>query len=166
MAMRLEQKLTVATLGWKRRNIEEAVEKITDTDRVHLARIAGVAVGLKAAKDVNEDIIYGLKGNFRGQSMLTGEMVSSGVCFLPAGIQGMLESELADARKEDPNATVRFAVDIFAIRAKNKAGYSFNADNILPSETADPVSELLTQAQSEIPLTLPSPTVEPEKKGK
>ncbi len=166
MTMKLEQKLTVATLGWKRRNIEEAVEKITDKDRVLLGRIAGVAVGLKSAKDVNEDIIYGLKGNFRGQSAMTGEMVSSGVCFLPAGIQGMLESELADARKNDTNATIRFAVDIYAIRSKNKAGYSFNADNILPSETADPVSELLMQAQAEIPLQIAVQPTSEEKKGK
>jgi hypothetical protein len=164
--MKLEQKLTVATLGWKRRNIEEAVEKISDTDRVLLGRIAGVAVGTKASKDVNDELIYGLKGNFRGQNVTTGEMVSSGVCYLPSGIQGMIEQDLADARQQDPNATVRFAVDIFAIRAKNKAGYSFNADNILPSETGDPVSGLLDQAQKLSPLAIAAPTATDEKKGK
>lgn len=167
--MRLEQKLTIRALGWTRGKIEEAVGQVPrDTGRVLLGRIAGVVVGTKNAKDMNDDIITGLKGNFRGQSALevdgvSGALVTSGVCFLPGGIQGMIEQDLADAKQHDANATVRFAFDVYAKPATNKAGYTFDAENLLPGEQADPLTELLVAAEQAQPLALPAPD---GKKGK
>jgi hypothetical protein len=153
--MKLEQKLTMRALGWSRGKIEEAVGKVpSDGGRVLLGRVAGIIVGTKLAKDVNDEVIVGLKGNFRGVSSVDNETVTSGICFLPSGIQGMLESALAEARQKDQNATVQFAMDVYAIPAKNLAGYSFNADNILGNEDNDPLTALLADANAKSPLQI------------
>lgn len=162
--MRLEQKLTMRALGWTRGKIEEAIGAVPrNTGRVLLGRVAGIAVGTKLAKDVNDDVIVGLKGSFRGVSSQSGEMVTSGVCYLPSGIQGMIESSLSDAKRADPNATVQFVVDVFAIPAQNKAGYSFNADNVAGDMNveADPLTELLGKATELV--ALPPPLNPPAK---
>lgn len=165
--MRLEQKLTMRALGWSRGKIEEAVGKVpSDGGRVLLGRVAGIVVGTKFAKDVNEEIIVGLKGNFRGVSALDGEPVTSGICYLPSGIQGMLETALAEARQKDPNGTIQFAVDMYAIPAKNLAGYSFNAENILGGAEDDPLTALLSLAEEQLPLALPEGAKAPQLENK
>lgn len=172
---RLSGKLTAKTLGWDRVKIGAAVQKVpADGGRVLLGRFAGIVSGLK--QTVNADtgeVQNGLKGQFRGLSALNekgdtvelgkGASVTAGVCYLPGGIQEMIEGTLAAAQEDDPRATVQFAIDLYAIPATNKAGYSFDADTRIEAEESDPLDNLLAQA-AEAPAI--SDQSEPEKKGK
>lgn len=167
--MRLEQKITMKALGWSRGKIELEIGKVPrDGGRVLLGRVAGIIVGTKATKDVNDDVIFGLKGNFRAISSITGEEISSGIAYLPSGIQGMLETALADTRSEtkDPNATVQFVVDVYAIPANNKVGYSFNADTVSKEDAKDPVADLLNVASETAALPAPTEPKAEEKPAK
>jgi len=155
---RLSGKLTAKTLGWDRIKIGGAVQKVpADGGRVLLGRFAGIVSGLKQTihGDTGE-VQNGLKGQFRGLSALNakgeivevgkGEIVTAGVCYLPGGIQEMIEGALAAAQENDARATVQFALDLYAIPATNKAGYSFDADTRIQAEEADPLDSLLAQA--------------------
>ena len=159
--MKLSGKLTAKTLGWDRVAIGSETKKVpAEGGRVLLGRIVGIVSGLK--QTVNADtgeVQNGLKGQFRGISSRNdkgeivgidaGVKVTAGVCYLPGGIQEMIEGTLAVAKEADAKATVQFAIDLFAIPATNKAGYSFDADTILAANESDPLDTLLAMAEAE-----------------
>jgi hypothetical protein len=150
--MELVGKLSPKAIGWDRNRIGTEVAKVpADGGKVLLGRIVGMISGLKqTVNNETGDIQTGLKGNFRGISSVDGlAAVTSGVCYLPGGIQEMLEGALASAKENDAKATVTFAIDLFAIPATNKAGYSFKA--------SDPLAMLLEQANAvKPPVGLPA----------
>ena len=179
MATRLSGKLTAKSLGWDRNRIGTEVAKVpADGGRVLLGTIVGICSGLR--QTVNGDtgeIQNGLKGQFRGVSSLgddTGKeigtgnparSVTAGVCYLPGGIQEMIEGVLASAVEKDAKATVNFGLKLFAIPATNKAGYTFDADNLIEAQEADPLSTLLASAAAVEAPALPAPETEnPAKK--
>lgn len=159
---RISGKLTPKALGWDRNRIGTEVAKVPqDGGRVELGTIVGIASGLR--QTINNDtgeIQTGLKGQFRGVSTLgddTGKeigpknaqrVVTAGVCYVPGGIQSMIEGALAQAQEKDEKATVQFGLKLFAIPATNKAGYSFDAETLLKTEEADPLDTLLSMAET------------------
>lgn len=155
---RLSGKLTAKTLGWDRIAIGGETKKVpADGGRVLLGRFAGIVSGLKQTVNADSgEVQSGLKGQFRGLSSRnekgesvaigSGLVVTAGVCYLPGGIQDMIEGTLASAQESDPRATVQFAIDLYAIPASNKAGYSFDADTVIEAEEADPLDALLASA--------------------
>lgn len=158
--MELVGKLTPKALGWDRNKIGSEVAKVpADGGKVLLGRFAGIVAGLRqTVNNDTQEVQSGLKGNFRGISSIDKSEVTSGVCYLPGGIQDMIEGALAAAKEADAKATVNFAIDLFAIPATNKAGYSFKADNIVAPNAADPLAMLLEQAeQNSKAAALPAP---------
>jgi len=149
--MELVGKLSPKAMGWDRNSIGTETAKVpADGGKVLLGRIVGMVSGLKqTVNGETGDIQSGLKGNFRGISSIEGKAaVTSGVCYLPGGIQEMIEGTLAEAKSQDPRAVVNFAIDLYAIPATNKAGYSFKAENLVESGASDPLQMLLDQANS------------------
>jgi len=174
---RISGKLTAKTLGWDRNRIGTEVAKVpAQGGRVELGTIVGIVSGLRqtVSNDTGE-IQNGLKGQFRGVSSLgtdSGKEISdanpaatvtAGVCYLPGGIQEMLEGALAQAKEADASATVRFGIKLYAIPATNKAGYSFDADNLIEAAESDPLGDLLELAGAPVAET---PALEAPKGGK
>ena len=169
--MKLVQKLSVATLGWKRSDIEMALKDIPKSGEILLARVAGIVTGLKAYIDPkSSEVQYGLKGQFKGMSSKDqfADQSVSGVCYLPSGIQAMLEGELAKRQDEtaggSKGATITFAMDVYAFNENNAAGYSFRGENLLNNGEggSDPLDILLGEAEKLV--ALPAPTAEPKTK--
>lgn len=181
--MELVGKLTPRSLGWDRNALGAETAKLPmDGGKLLIGRIVGIVAGFRETVDGETgDVSRGLKGNFRGISsklsqvakvnakgepvlkdgkpvMEDGEpiTVTSGVCYLPGGIQDMIEGAYLAAREADAKATVSFAIDLFGIPATNKAGYSFKADNIVAPSAADPLALLLEQAEAN-QAALPAP---------
>lgn len=180
MGTQLVGKLTAKSLGWDRFAIGAATQDTTQPQK--LARVVGIVSGLRqTVNNETGDIQSGLKGNFRGVSTLTlkvpeknddgtdkmkdgkpvmrdtGEVitVTSGVCYLPGGIQDMIEGALASAKEKDAKATVSFAIDLFALKDTNKAGYTFKAETLVNAEERDPLDLLLEQAGGNAALPAP-----------
>jgi hypothetical protein len=179
-------KLTAKTLGWDRFAIGAATKDTTQPQK--LGTIVGIVSGLRqTVNNETGDIQTGLKGNFRGLSTLnlfvpkkdkegndvmkdgkpvledTGKVIEirSGVCYLPGGIQEMMEGALAQARETDPKATISFGIDLFAIKDTNKAGYTFKAETKVAAEERDPLDLLMDQAKGVA--ALPAPEAQDEK---
>lgn len=134
-------KMTVATLG------TVPARAKAEKKRVHLCRIIGSATGTKLKTDQAGEPIVAVIGNFEGTNVETGAVAQSSVLYLPGGIQETLESAI-DGR-EDKNAAVPFALDVFSKPDNNKAGYTYDVEFIQkPQGRLDPL-EALRQATAE-----------------
>ena len=131
-------KMSVKTLG----SNPKAAATLKDGERLHLIRVLGVASGIKAAVDTRGEPVFGLTGQFEGTNVATGENAQSGVLYLPGGIQELLQGPLEQAIADDKNARIQFAFDIYAVKASNPAGYSFEAENLVDVEREDPFAAM------------------------
>ena len=155
--MKVDGKLSPRALGWDRDTISAAIKKITPSDRVLIGRFGGVVAGLKMTENAKDGSVQiGLKGNFRGISSILdgkGEPIrsESGVCYIPGGIQEMIEGNYSIAREQDKNATVTFLVDLYAIHANNPVGYTFTAETVVEPGENNQLDMLFEQGDN-VPL--------------
>lgn len=196
---RISGKLSAKSMGWDRNAVGVAVGKVPAAGgRVFIGRIVGSITGLHNTFDEEKgEVQTGLKGEFRGVSSLfeqvpqkdakgnpvkdaKGEIVmvdsdkpitvTAGRCYLPSGLQDMLETAYKSAAlsKNDKGETVvdntvsiSFGVDLYAIPATNKAGYSYDGDTVIDAVQNDPLDMLLASAASAKPMPgLPAPADE------
>lgn len=159
---RLSGKLTAKTLGWGREEIGPAVKAIPQTERVLIGRYAGIVSGIKElVNDDTGEVQTGLKGQFRGLSTLDdagenvgvdekgepqGKTVTAGVCYLPSGLQDIVEGSYRQAIEQDPRATITFVMDVYALFSGNQAGYTYESEMVTEAEENDPLDVLLGSA--------------------
>lgn len=155
-------KLTIASMQTR------AKRAAADNIKTPLARIMGTATNLKAAVDTNGEPIFGLVGQFLGINIAehaadpTKGEYTSGVCYLPGGLQEMIQQPL-EQQLNDPDksvataASIEFAMDIFAVPASNKAGYSFIATLLGDASRADPFAAVKARIGDKKLPALPSP---------
>lgn len=185
--MEIVGKLTAKTLGWDRATLQQAT--LHTTSPVLMATVVGIVSGLRQnVNDETGDITTGLKGNFRGVSTRapmvdTGTKdandvpifapvtdadgkamlieARSGVCYLPSGLQDMIEGAYSQAVERDPKATVSFGLDLYCLKDTNKAGYTFKAETKVAAEERDPLDMLMEQVRAPVALAAPEKLVDP-----
>jgi hypothetical protein len=113
-----------------------------------IARIYGIASGIKSVVDKNRGDVYeSITGSFEGVNLKTGNIYQASVVYLPAGIHGLLENAVKgivdEAGKQQFNS-VKFALEIGVVKAKNPAGYSYEAKSLVPAVVDDPLAEMRT----------------------
>lgn len=142
-------KMSIGTMGAPGKKL---LGQSDDVKSLHVARIYGLAQGLKTKENKNTgDVYVSIIGSFEGINVETGEVFQSAVLYLPAGIHEMLEAPL---RVKDAKP-IEFALDIAAVRATNAAGYSYAAKPVIKPQQNDALSAL-RNALSDAP-ALPAP---------
>lgn len=113
--------------------------------------IAGIvkAVKMKENKETGE-VFEQLVGDFRAINPDTGESTASAVLYLPTGIHEMVADPVKEGAKD-----LEFAINIYAVRAKNAAGYSWEAELLSEVKTTSPVDKLLESLVATKRLALP-----------
>lgn len=154
--MEIISKISLKTVGGN-----PALAKALET-KVPMMRVFGTARNIKTAVGQNGDPVFGLAGQFKAINMQDGKEFTSGVCYLPAGIQELIQEplEAALSAENSRGAAVEFALDVFAIPSTNKAGYSFSAESLKEVSSDDPMEriqkELSAKALPKFP-ALPKP---------
>jgi hypothetical protein len=150
-------KLSIKTMGCK-----PGSAKVEDKV-MPMCRVMGVARGIKVAPGQDGDATYGLTGTFSGINLVTLQEYISSVCYLPGGIHETVLQPLDEllggvpargdqpAIPADPTGELSFAYDIFAAPDTNKAGYHYEARDLVATSRADPFAALKT-ALAEKPL--------------
>ena len=134
-------KLTISNLGC----IPAAA--VVEGQSSPIARIYGIASGIKQVVDKNRGDVYeSITGDFEGVNLKTGAIYQASVLYLPSGIHGLLENAVkstvdADTGKQSYNS-VKFALEIAVVKAKNPAGYSYEAKSLVPAVVDDPLAEM------------------------
>lgn len=153
--MQLIRKISSATLGWRKPEIQGAV--LADKARaIPLYRVAGIATGIRTGKskfdDRDEEQTWiALLGRFRAWSSHTDadNPYDSGVCFMPQYVVDAVAGQLAIETQG-----VKFAYDILAKYAEKSAtSYEFLASALLEPAQDDPLENMLQS----LPAATPTP---------
>ena len=123
----------------------------TEGKKVPLARIYGIATGIKTKIDPKGDTFEAIEGSFEAVNLKTGEVYRSGLLFLPGGIHETLTGSL---KKGGEGTTIRFGLEVSAIPASNPIGYSYSAKSLIPDAGDDLLADMRKSAMS-----LPAPKV-------
>ena len=113
----------------------------TEEKKVPLARIYGVATGIKVKVDPKGDNFEAIEGSFEGVNLKTGEVYRSGLLFLPGGIHETLSGSL---KKGGEGTTIRFGLEVSSIPASNPTGYSYSAKSLIPDAGGDLLADMRT----------------------
>jgi hypothetical protein len=137
-----------------------------------IAQIYGIANGIKSVVDKNRGEVYeAITGSFEGVNTKTRRVYQSGVLYLPSGIHGLLEAAVKgqfheEVRSESGEVTrkahydfndVRFALEVSVVKAKNPAGYSYEAKSLIPAVKDDPMSAIREAIAASAQKTIESP---------
>lgn len=105
-----------------------------------------------------------LLGTFEGTNLLTGETYSASKALLPGIISDLVEAQLQHIQKDDPEASVQFAVDVTVNPDESVAvGYTYGVKPLI-QKAADPLEVLRLEVKEVAPLALDAP--EESKRGK
>jgi hypothetical protein len=107
--------------------------------------ILGRASGfVERANIKTEEIMEGLKGTFVmvPSEPRMGEM-ESGVLFVPDAFHNLLSTPLRKAQDTDNKAALEFALEVYSIKAKNPAGYSWEMYPAVPFTGKHPLDDLM-----------------------
>lgn len=131
-------KLSLGTLGCKGAIVLGLPE---GENKIAIARFYGKVSDVKQQlnKDTGEIYTF-LAGNFEGVNMQTGLVLRSGKLYLPKGVMEVMETAVAGLKAADSNSkgsSISFGFEIRAIRATNKAGYSYEAAALKKPEEED-----------------------------
>lgn len=158
-------KLTVKDIGC---NAKAAAAAPKIGDRVPLARFYGVANGVKVKEDKRTGEFHSaLKGTFRAlvtqpEVETNGKLFNSGLLYLPGGIHEMIEAPLMAAEAAGETGEVKFAVDIWAVRNGNAAGFSYGATILGEPRQNDPLAEM-EEMLAGLSAPVPTPAIEAPK---
>jgi hypothetical protein len=145
------------------RTIKTQPAKFATAEGRPIAVVYGQATAIKEVVDkVRGDVYHALVGQFEAQNLQSGEVFRSGQLYLPTGIHEMLED--AVKKLETDTDFVSFAIQLRAVTAKNPAGYSYEAQNLLKTTHVDPLDDMRAQLEGTEQPKLPAPAKTPKAK--
>lgn len=180
MAATFVKKMSVAALGCDPKEARQNKYKpgSVNTDgtpnplagkKVPLCIIYGRATGTKSGENRQTgDVWTALTGTFEGvciqegPDFKTGEVYTSGMVFLPGGIQEAIEGALEGAGE---NGSVEFAIKLFAgFDEKSAVGYRYYGMNMKAPAATDDLAGLrsLMQSQTTAQIAAPVPDAAPD----
>lgn len=152
-------KLSIGTMGLKGASI---LGRPAEERSIKLATIYGQVGGFKKVEDKLSGVTHEpLTGIFEGISHLdNGKLYQSGILYLPVGSH----DQLLDAAKKlmSESDSVDFALDIFAVRSTNAAGYTYEAKSLMKPVGVDPLDAIRKQLPGFAALNAPSPVAQIE----
>lgn len=138
-------KLSLGTMGIKGAAILGQPESIK---RLLVATIFGKVGGSKTVEDkLTGQVHTPLTGTFQGINHLNeNKEYQSGLLYLPGGVHDQLLN--AANKLMDESEEIDFALEIYAVRAGNAAGYSYEATPLLEPKGVDPLAEIRKQVDA------------------
>lgn len=115
---------------------------------VPLFRVFGIANGV-AHGETNLGPWEALMGIFEAVRLSDGERFAAAKCFLPGAAGDMIVARLKAVREEDPDASVRFGLEVgirYMERKDGTDGYEYVTKSIVKADQADLLAGLRTEA--------------------
>lgn len=150
-------KLTLSRLCKPQKDLVLNKDGSSNGKTILMAEIYGSVALTKNKRLPNDDVGQALIGNFEGVNMQTGEILRSGVLYLPSGIQDLLVAEVKN--NGENNQPVQFGLGLYIRAADPKSiaryadhpGWEWDAKKILETSTIDPIAAIRAKLKSKQP---------------
>lgn len=106
-----------------------------------LFTVIGVSHGIKTGTGDNGPWVAFL-GSFEATRASDGQVFQAGQCFIPKAVEDLLVSSMRAGQKDDPQASVQFAIEVGIKPADTAVGYEFTVKNLVKTQNADPLALL------------------------
>jgi hypothetical protein len=106
-----------------------------------LYHVFGMAYGTRIGTSDNGPFCSFL-GSFEAVRARDGKRFQSGQCFVPKAVEDLLVASMKAGQKEDPNASVEFAIEVGIQFAQTATGYEYYVKNLVKTKNADPLADL------------------------
>lgn len=143
MEVKVVGKLTAKELG----NPKKVLALDGENAKFVIGRIFGIASECKR-KDVTDPqngavtTYWPIIGQFVGVQP-DGTQVRSGVLYLPGGIHESYKAALDNIEEGD---TLRFALELRTVKSTNAAGYTYEAEDLMPPKVVDLLEQFRLEA--------------------
>jgi hypothetical protein len=118
-----------------------------ETKRYMLGTIIGIVTGFVFRADLKDADrkMEGLSGSFRSiPADEKRDELESGILWLPDAFHNIIAATFRKMSEDDKNAQLRFAYEIYSIRASNPIGYSWEFKPKIEATGGNPLNELLS----------------------
>ena len=140
------------------------IHGMPDTQReLSLGTLIGKATGVVRRTLPTGEVMEGIGGTFAFQPSDDGDVISSGVLWLPSGVDNLVLDPLRASEGTGSNAVINIAFEIKVIRADNPAGYSY-AFRPLLEETVKVEDDPLGALRGLLPTRSTAPALEDKSK--
>lgn len=132
----------------------KAGASVKDGETFLLGRVYGITDGIKQVeiKETGE-IFQALRGRFQAVSADETKQYRSGLLYLPGGIH---DSYLSGVKDLQEGETLQFALELRTKPATSKAGYAYDAIDLMPRLVADPMDLFIDSVKQGKALTNPT----------
>ena len=111
--------------------------------RMWLCDLFGRGLSLQTKTDKRTDNTWtAIQGKFEAFYPETGKTYQSGKLFLPGGIQEVIEAAVMQLPQDDQMASIDFAFRIFAVKATNPIGYTYEAEAFFDMNSNDGLCDI------------------------
>lgn len=154
MGAKVVRNLSVKTIGV---NPKKAAASDDVNFRMLLATMLGAVTNVKDDEGPDGSPFSVMCGQFEATNA-DGEVFRSGRCFLPVGFDEPIIASIKKAMKETPDnvPVIKFGVRLYAIKATNPQGYSYEMEPLV-EDKQDAAHDLLADIRAQV-LALPAPT--------
>jgi hypothetical protein len=112
-----------------------------------LYTVIGVSHGIKTGTGDNGPWVAFL-GSFEATRHSDGAVFQAGQCFIPKAVEDLLVSAMRAGQKDDPQASVQFAIEVGIKPADTAVGYEYTVKNLVKTQNADPLALLRNQMKA------------------
>ncbi|MGA9854261.1 MAG: hypothetical protein WBR29_03150 [Gammaproteobacteria bacterium] len=115
-----------------------------------LYSVFGLSHGIRTGTGDNGPFCAFL-GSFEAVRSKDGKRFQGGQCFVPKAIEDLLVASMKAGQKDDPSASVEFAVEIGIKFAQTAVGYEYTIKNLVKTKNADPLADLRSRLANSHP---------------
>lgn len=115
-----------------------------------LYHVFGMAHGTKTGTSDNGPFCAFL-GSFEAVRAKDGQRYQSGQCFVPKAIEDLLVAAMHAGQKDDPTASVEFAIEVGIEFSETRIGYAYVVKNLIKTKNADPLADLRSRLSTQHP---------------
>jgi hypothetical protein len=137
--------------------VNEDGEPVKFPDTV-LYSVFGLSHGVRTGTGDNGPWVAFL-GSFEAVRTKDGKRFQGGQCFVPKAVEDILVAALHAGQKDDPTASVEFAIEVGIKFAQTATGYEYTVKNLVKTKNADPLADLRLRLAQQHPhlAALPAP---------
>lgn len=137
------KKITTATIGLDKKLLEELVEQTKGKSSPVMRVYGRLASSKQEISKQTDSPFFKYAGQFEAHNLVTDELFRSETLIVPPVAETALNSALSSVKKDDPNATSDFAIEIYIEKNTSLLGgvkYKYGVQSLMENKEPDSIA--------------------------